>query len=198
MIRLTPDPIDHAALTEAQGCSGGRGAMPLFSALLNYRHSEPNPEAEWSRAPGVRLLGSQGGTNYPVVLSVDDLGEDFVLQMETHRDIDPQRMIDYLHTAMQSLVQALGQAPQTLALSPSVLPESERHRLQLFNNAGVSAGEADPTSRLRSRWCAALAVGRGPVADVCAAQRPGQPAGLVSGGGGVGITWGFAGARLSW
>ena len=125
---------EQASLAVAQRCSGIVGSVPLFSSLLNYRHSVPDPEMQWSDSLGVRLLAGQGGTNYPIMLSVDDLGEGFAVTAETDRRIDPQRMVQYMCTAMQSLVEALEQAPRTSALSLRILPESERRQvLELFN-----------------------------------------------------------------
>ena len=69
---------------------------------------------------------------------MDDLGEEFALTAQTDRRIDPQRMTGYLHTALRSLVEALEEAPQTPALSLSILPESERHQvIELFNATQV-------------------------------------------------------------
>src|SRR5579862_58535 len=56
------------------------------------------------------------------------------MEMETDRRIDPERMLGFVCTALQSLVRALEEAPRTAALSLSILPESERHQvLELFN-----------------------------------------------------------------
>ncbi|MEO3960226.1 hypothetical protein, partial [Chromobacterium piscinae] len=54
-------------------CSGVAAPQPLFSALLNYRHSaEENRDAPiWE---GIETLASEERTNYPLTLSVDDLG----------------------------------------------------------------------------------------------------------------------------
>ena len=111
------------------------------------------------------MLGGQERTNYPITLSVDDLGEGFALTAQTDRRIDPQRVIGYLHTALESLVEALEQAPQTPALSLSILPESERQQvLELFNatQAAYPQEQADPRAvrgaggahaATRWRWC---------------------------------------------
>jgi amino acid adenylation domain-containing protein len=125
---------EQTPLAVAQRCSGIVGSAPLFSALLNYRHSVPNPDGDLGSASGIRMLAGQERTNYPITLSVDDLGEGFTLTAQTDRRIDPQRMTGYLRTAVQSLVQALEEAPQTPALALSILPQNERHQvLGLFN-----------------------------------------------------------------
>jgi amino acid adenylation domain-containing protein len=130
---------EQASLAVAQRCSGITGSTPLFSGLLNYRHSTVGLHESWPDAAGVRVLASRGGTNYPVVLSVDDTGEGFGLDMQTDRRIDPQRMLGFVCTALQSLVRALEEAPHAAALSLPILPEAERCQvLELFNATQVA------------------------------------------------------------
>jgi amino acid adenylation domain-containing protein len=127
--------LDHeqASLAVAQRCSGIAGSRPLFSTMLNYLHGTLHAEIE-QPASGVQVLSSLEWTNYPIMLAVADRGEEFVLTAQTDRRIDPQRMTGYLHAAMQSLVESLEEAPQTLALSLSILPRKERHQvIELFN-----------------------------------------------------------------
>ncbi|TBW41720.1 hypothetical protein EZI54_24250, partial [Marinobacter halodurans] len=64
---------EHASLALAQRCSGVEAPLPLFSALLNYRHSAVGDDASAS-AVGLEFLGGEERTNYPLGLSVDDLG----------------------------------------------------------------------------------------------------------------------------
>src|SRR6185312_13175212 len=128
---------EQSSLAVAQRCSGVSGSTPLFSTLLNYRHSaaaNPNPESSGSEGSGIEVLAGQERTNYPITVSVDDLGEGFALTAQTDRRIDPQRITGYLHTAVVSLVEALEEAPQSQALSLPILPEAERRQvIELFN-----------------------------------------------------------------
>jgi len=120
---------EQASLALAQRCSGIVGTAPLFTALLNYRHSAPSPQGGWNSAPGMQMLAAQERTNYPVAMAVDDLGEGFVLKAQTDRAIDPQRMTGYLRTAVESLVTALESNAASLASSLPIVPIAERTQL---------------------------------------------------------------------
>ena len=131
---------EQASLATARRASGVAGSMPLFSALLNYRHSTHEREQQRRNAEGVasaaglRLLSIKGWTNYPIVMEVVDLGEEFGLEVDIDRRIDPDRVLRYFTTALRSLLEALESSPQTPALALSVLPEQEREEvLQYFN-----------------------------------------------------------------
>jgi amino acid adenylation domain-containing protein len=125
---------EHASLAEARRCSSIAGSAPLFTALFNYRHIVLNPDAEWDSTPGIRSLGWQERTNYPITMSVDDLGVGFSLTAQTDRRIDPRRLLEQLSTALSSLVEALEHAPRTPALALRVLPDTERRAvIEEFN-----------------------------------------------------------------
>ncbi|WP_032706546.1 condensation domain-containing protein, partial [Pseudomonas syringae] len=60
---------EHAPLVLAQRCSGVAAPLPLFSALLNYRHSAVGSVSEqavqsWQ---GIHALSSEERTNYPLI-----------------------------------------------------------------------------------------------------------------------------------
>jgi amino acid adenylation domain-containing protein len=133
---------EQASLAVARRCSGVVGSTPLFSALLNYRHSVPNPEADWNGADGIQVVAAQERTNYPIMLSIDDLGDGFTLTAQTDRRVDPHRLTGYMHTALQSLVDALEHSPTTPALSLSMLPTNERQQvLDTFNATPGTHGQ---------------------------------------------------------
>ena len=124
---------EHASLALAQRCSAVPAPAPLFSALLNYRHSPgavQQPSAETVRAwEGIRMLRAEERTNYPFTLSVDDLGGEFALTAQTPVSIGPLRVCRFMHMALQSVVEALETAPATAVRTLEILPSDERHRL---------------------------------------------------------------------
>ncbi|HEU0178137.1 MAG TPA: amino acid adenylation domain-containing protein, partial [Blastocatellia bacterium] len=68
-------------------------------------------------------------TNYPLALSVDDLGAGFMLTAQAQSPIDPMRVCGFMNTALERLVEALEQAPGTTVCSLDVLPAGERRQL---------------------------------------------------------------------
>lgn len=125
---------EQASLAVAQRASGVRGSDPLFTTLLNYRYaSQSSDRVRWKNS-GFELLEVHEWTNYPIVLSVDDDTEGFGLTLQTDQRIDPQRMLSYLRTALESLMDALERNPSPAALSLQVLPEQERRKvIEEFN-----------------------------------------------------------------
>ncbi|WP_426127938.1 amino acid adenylation domain-containing protein [Pseudomonas sp. DWP1b1] len=127
---------EHAPLALAQRCSGVVAPTPLFSALLNYRHSGTGTSSEAVAAwQGIETLRSDERTNYPLTLSVDDLGVGFILRLLATTQVDPQRVCAYLQTALDNLVTALEQAPHTALNQISVLPADEQRLLLEHFNA---------------------------------------------------------------
>jgi amino acid adenylation domain-containing protein len=126
---------EQASLAMAQRCSGISGSAPLFNALLNFRHSAGSTDAEWEGAAGISVVTYRYRTNYPVGISVDDLGDAFELTAQSDRQIDPRRIVGYTTTAMQSLLRALEESPATPAMTLNVLPGGERREvLERFND----------------------------------------------------------------
>lgn len=122
-------------LAVAQRASGILGSAPLFTTLLNFRHTTSDSRADWTSVVGIQVVPAPGArTNYPITLTVDDSGDVFSLTAQTDGQLDPQRVLAYLSTATQSLLDALQRAPSEPALRLTVLPESERRQiLELFN-----------------------------------------------------------------
>jgi hypothetical protein len=99
---------EEAPLTLAQSCSGVEGTAPLFTSVLNFRHTRQDTDAPDLAAAGIRFIARDDGwTNYPVAVTVDDPRTTFSLRAQTDRRVDPTRIVQYLQTAVQSLVKAL-------------------------------------------------------------------------------------------
>ncbi|WP_442316500.1 non-ribosomal peptide synthase/polyketide synthase [Xenorhabdus aichiensis] len=130
---------EQAPLALAQRCSSVAQPMPLFSTLLNYRHSQTSEAnaVETTRA-GMRIVATEERTNYPLTLSVDDLGTGFRLTAQTVAGIDPTRVTAYLATAISGLVDALAHNPQRLIRNVPILPPTERQQLLVEFNATQS------------------------------------------------------------
>ncbi|MDI2591032.1 amino acid adenylation domain-containing protein [Pseudomonas sp. 681] len=125
---------EHASLSLAQRCSGVAAPLPLFSAMLNYRHSaaEADLPSAWQ---GIETLGGEERTNFPLTLSVDDLGEGFMIRTVTLARVGAQRICEFVHTALQVLVEVLEQTPQMPLNRLSILPAQERNYLLTGLNA---------------------------------------------------------------
>ncbi len=121
---------EQASLALAQRCSS---AAPLFNSLLNYRHT--HADAALQLVPGIALLSSEDILSYPLMLTVDDTTSGFQLKAKAPRQIGAERLLGYLDTALNGLVQALEQAPQSALREVPVLPASELHTLLVDFNA---------------------------------------------------------------
>ncbi|WP_017735411.1 non-ribosomal peptide synthetase [Pseudomonas sp. CBZ-4] len=128
---------EHASLALAQRCSGVVAPAPLFSAMLNYRHSAATDMAAIIEvAEGIQVLGAEERTNYPLTVNVDDLGEDFALTVMVHASLDARQVAGYLHTALDSLAEALEHRPDTPLDSLAILTQDQRqHLLHSFHHS---------------------------------------------------------------
>ncbi|ALB97215.1 non-ribosomal peptide synthetase [Burkholderia pseudomallei] len=127
---------EHAPLVLAQRCSGVPAQTPLFTSLLNYRYGlRHRADAATPGGDDIELLSARERTNYPLTLSVDDLGQDFSLTVQVSGHVDPQRVCAFMETALEQLAQALGEQPQCDIGGLDVLPRSEREQMVYAWNA---------------------------------------------------------------
>src|SRR5205085_4333144 len=109
-----------------------------FSALLNYRYSRvegPSADQAVRAWQGIEVFHLEERTNYPCTLSVDDGGEGFSLTAQVQVPIEPERVCELMHTALERLIEALERAPGRALRSLQVLPERERQRVLVEWNA---------------------------------------------------------------
>ena len=122
---------EHAPLALAQQASGLPSGTPLFTALLNYRHSHrPAQPADGGHeppgTPRIGLLPGQDRTNYPLTISINDLGTGFGITADAVPPGNAAQVCAMLETAVASLAAALEAAPTTALHEVQVLGEGER------------------------------------------------------------------------
>ena len=91
----------------------------------------------------MQTLHAEERTNYPLTLSVDDLGEGFNLYAQVAEEIGPARVCAFMRTALEQLVRALEDDPSAEALSLEVLSSSERDQVVYGWNATEAAFPAE-------------------------------------------------------
>ncbi|WP_122869387.1 non-ribosomal peptide synthetase, partial [Pseudomonas viridiflava] len=143
---------EHAQLALAQRCSALPAGAPLFNTLLNYRHSAAHKAADDATVQawqGIEVLNAEERSNYPLTLSVDDLGEGFSFTAQATPGIEPQRICDYLHEALTHVILALEQQPDTDMTQLAILPAAERQELlSVFNDTRRDYPRKQPVHRL--------------------------------------------------
>jgi amino acid adenylation domain-containing protein len=122
---------EHAPLSLAQSCSSVVAPAPLFTALLNYRYSITEPEDAhtpdaWQ---GIEMFDTAEQTNYPCVLSVDDLGAGFRLTAQVVGTDNAERVLAAMHRSLQGLVAALTDQQQITVMAIDVVSEQEKQQL---------------------------------------------------------------------
>lgn len=117
---------EYASLVLAQRCSGLPGGIPLFSSFLNYRYSRRIEERDdLSGWDGVRKLRSVGRTNYPLGMSIDDLGDGFRLVAQVHKEVDAARVCELMRISIEELAAAMATSPSQRMNELQVVAEDE-------------------------------------------------------------------------
>ncbi|WP_260396971.1 non-ribosomal peptide synthetase [Variovorax sp. KBW07] len=130
---------EHASLSLAQRCSGLSGGAPLFTALLNCRHatqSRSEPSDAWA---GVEMVGSRERSNYPLAMSVDDMGEGFDIGAQVTATVGARRVCGFMQEAVRALVTALAARPSQRMSELDVMTGDEKALLHQWgvNPAGA-------------------------------------------------------------
>ncbi|XVV38524.1 non-ribosomal peptide synthetase [Streptomyces sp. CA-100214] len=122
---------EHAPLALAQAAGGVPASVPLFTTLFNYRHGNrvSGDDSHAGGMPGMTVLSTEDRTNYPLVVSVDDSGAGFVLTAGAAAPGDPELVCASLHTALESLITGLEEAPSTPLPAVEVLAPLDRSRV---------------------------------------------------------------------
>ncbi|MFI6063467.1 amino acid adenylation domain-containing protein, partial [Streptomyces sp. NPDC051286] len=124
---------EHASLAVAQQASGVPTEVPLFTSILNYRHTTDGRRLDDTALDGVELVFSRERTNYPLTVDIDDDGDGFELVVDAVTPIDPDVVAALLRTAVENLVAALegvlAGGPDPSLGTVQVLDEALRRRV---------------------------------------------------------------------
>ncbi|TMP37392.1 non-ribosomal peptide synthetase [Pseudoalteromonas rubra] len=130
-------PYEQVSLAEAQRCSGVSGQLPLFSAMLNYRHSATQ-ESQLEQDAGFKVIASEERTNYPFNLSVDDFGDGFGFELQVDKRAPAARIAEYLQVTLTQVLDLLDSQSSTAVQSLCVLDEAERQQqLHSWNDTAL-------------------------------------------------------------
>ena len=117
------------------------GHVPLFNTLLNYRYSlEVTGTGAGMGDLGVKLVGAQERTNYPLSLSVDDLGESFELtiQVSDQAGVSAESILGYVENALRGLLRSLDESIDLPVGEINILSGEERALLASWNETKFS------------------------------------------------------------
>ncbi|ORX94939.1 amino acid adenylation [Basidiobolus meristosporus CBS 931.73] len=119
---------EHASLALAQRCSGVSAETPLFSALLNYRHSTMQSNQNLVSS-GFEFSISQERTSYPFTMNVEDFGSALGLTAQIVEPFDSVRVCNYMQQTLHNLVEALEKDPHMPIRKLGILPSDEQELL---------------------------------------------------------------------
>ncbi len=139
-------PFEQTPLSNIQDWSGISNEIPLFSALLNYRHSfeETEEEEEDSIDYGIDIVSSKERTNYPFTFSIDDYGIDYGITAQISGNLMPEKVLKYFVEILNKVIDSL-KSDGTLPLHQlsMLTDEEEKELLNDFNNTTFDYPESD-------------------------------------------------------
>ncbi len=126
---------ENISLAEVQRCSRLAKGAPVFSSLMNYRHTASDLN-QVDQVTGLEFEWAEERSNYPLVIQVDDTGEEFTLETQVEKSVSAQRLIEYLEQSIEFIVEAITNDREVAVNELSILTESEKE-LQLVSWNGA-------------------------------------------------------------
>ncbi|MEU9901001.1 amino acid adenylation domain-containing protein, partial [Streptomyces phaeochromogenes] len=141
---------EHAPLALAQQSSGMVDNAPLFTSLFNYRYASLRSDDAQDQQPmeGIRAAFTDERTNYPLAVSVNDLGDaGLSIDVQAVLGINPGAVAQLLCTAVGNVTGALAEggagAPGMALRAVEVLEPQERELVvDGWNDTAVSVVDA--------------------------------------------------------
>ncbi|OBP16549.1 hypothetical protein A5320_03900 [Rheinheimera sp. SA_1] len=106
---------EQCPLSVAIAASNVDPGRPLFTSVLNYRHSNISQAADIAAMTDIELIRTVERTNYPLSLGVTDVtgetGQMFHLSLKLHPSMDQQTVLSVLNGCVNSLATKLAEQP---------------------------------------------------------------------------------------
>ncbi|MBO9883270.1 non-ribosomal peptide synthetase [Xanthomonas sp. D-109] len=128
---------EHAPLTATQKAANLPNGIPLFTSVINYRHSSAKDRSVSSAVvpdiavDKVEFIAQHEGNNYPLTLSVDDYGTSFKFMIQAATGIDPELILSLVRVSLANIVDALSAASPVSLNALSVLTREQEQALIL-------------------------------------------------------------------
>lgn len=142
---------EQAPLTATQRASRLPSDVPLFTSVINYRHSGSRDRERFEgdtsgiATDKVSFIGQHEGNNYPLTLSVDEFQGGVKLSIQAARGIDPDLVLSLTVNAIVHILAALESEPSRPLLDiPILTPDEEARVLDLWRG-GVASETPDHT-----------------------------------------------------
>lgn len=126
---------EHAPLTATQKAANLPNGIPLFTSVINYRHSAAKDRSvSGASIPAaivdkVSFVAQHEGNNYPLTLSVDDYVSSYKLMIQAATGIDPDLVLALIRTSIANIVEALEKTPSRPLNELSVLTDEDEAAL---------------------------------------------------------------------
>ncbi|MEM9338700.1 MAG: amino acid adenylation domain-containing protein, partial [Bacteroidota bacterium] len=143
--------LDHeqTPLSKVHQWSGVANDVPLFSALLNYRHSTQRSsagDAEQADGSGNKVVSRIQRTNYPFNFDIDDYGDDFRLTATlSNVGIDPSQVLSYMEASLKTILEHADKGSERTVSELSIIPEEEANQVWTRFNDTAAGYPADQT-----------------------------------------------------
>lgn len=138
-------PYEQTPLAAAQRCAGLPANVPLFSAMLNYRHtSAPSENDDQNTDVGIEIVSSRERANYPFSIMVDDYGDIFSLKVQVCNTLSAERITEYMQNALTEIVRGLSGETSPGLTQLSIIPEKESRQLRTQCNFETGAKPRKP------------------------------------------------------
>ncbi|RPE39192.1 amino acid adenylation domain-containing protein [Streptomyces sp. Ag109_O5-1] len=152
---------EHAPLTLAQQASGITPPTPLITTVFNFRHSPADDTPDDTLFQGVETLDYWEQSNYPLAVSVDDLGTGasggFTFTVHAVAPIDADLVASLLATATENITNALEHEPATPFNRTDILDADQRQRVLVEWNNTARGLSGLPDTTLPGLFAASVA-----------------------------------------